>query len=158
MLAKDLKGIGPATASLLMSVHDSENAPFFSDELFLWMMFEDGKGMGWDRKIKYSIAEYKQMVPLVGAFRERLEKAGGKATALEAEMVAYVLRRRKDDVKEETKDEKKVDSKGEKKRTAAEAEVTNTQEVAGKEETDSKDDRSSSRAKRAAKRRKAPDN
>lgn len=157
MLAKDLRGIGPATASLLMSVYDSENAPFFSDELFQWMMFEDGKGKGWDRKIKYSIAEYKQMVPLVGAFRERLEQAGGKATALEAEMVAYVLGRRKD-VKEETNDEKNVDLKGEKKRTAAEAEATNTQEVAGKEHTDSKDDGSSSRAKRAAKRRKASNN
>ncbi|KAF1347812.1 hypothetical protein BDV97DRAFT_370702 [Delphinella strobiligena] len=158
MLAKDLKGIGPATASLLMSVYDSENAPFFSDELFQWMMFEDGKGNGWDRRIKYSIAEYKQMVPLVEAFRERLEKDGGKATALEVEMVAYVLGRRKDDVKGEAKDEKKADSKGEKKRTAAEAEATNTQEVAGKEETHDKNEGSSSRAQRAAKRRKAPDN
>lgn len=157
MLAKDLRGIGPATASLLMSVYDSENVPFFSDELFRWMMFEDGPGKGWDRKIKYSIAEYKQMVPLVGAFRERLEKEGGKATALDVEMVAYVLGRRKDDVKGEVKNENKIEFKGEKKRIAAEIESTGTQEAADKEEADSKDDGSSSRAKRAAKRRKAPD-
>ena len=29
-----LRGIGPATASLLLSVYDPDNAPFFSDELF----------------------------------------------------------------------------------------------------------------------------
>lgn len=61
-------------------------------------MFEDGKGKGWDRKMKYSIGEYKQMVPLVQRLRERLEKegSGAKFTALEVEMVAYVLGRRID--------------------------------------------------------------
>lgn len=97
-LAKDLRGVGPATASLLLSVYDSEKVPFFSDELFRWVMFEDGKEKGWDRKMKYSIGEYKQMVPLVQRLRERLEKEekGAKFTALEIEMVAYVLGRRTD--------------------------------------------------------------
>ncbi|KAK7223760.1 hypothetical protein V2G26_011763 [Clonostachys chloroleuca] len=32
-----LKGIGPATASLLLSVHDPEHVIFFSDEAFYWL-------------------------------------------------------------------------------------------------------------------------
>lgn len=97
MLTKGLKGIGPATASLLLNTYDCEKVAFFSDELFRWSMFEGAKGRGWDRKIKYSIGEYKQMFPVVKALRERLGKCEGKGrgfTALEAEMAAYVIGRR----------------------------------------------------------------
>lgn len=31
-----LKGIGPATASLLLAVHDADNVIFFADEAFYW--------------------------------------------------------------------------------------------------------------------------
>lgn len=99
MLAKALKGVGPATASLLLSAYDAANIPFFSDELFRWCMFEDAKGGGWDRKLKYSIGEYKQMFPMVQALKERLGKDKGRGrsfTALDAEMVAYVIGRRAD--------------------------------------------------------------
>jgi len=95
MLAK-LRGVGPATASLLLNVYDSDNVPFFSDELFRWIMFEDKKGGGWDRKIKYSMGEYKEMFQLVREMKERLDEGKdgkGKVSALEAEMVAYVLGR-----------------------------------------------------------------
>ncbi|KAL1302630.1 hypothetical protein AAFC00_003001 [Neodothiora populina] len=94
MLAKDLRGVGPATATLLLSVFDSVNIPFFSDELFRWTTFEEGKGRGWDRKIKYSIGEYKQMYPLVQAVRDRLQAEGQTVTALEVEKVAYVIGKR----------------------------------------------------------------
>jgi hypothetical protein len=93
----ELRGVGPAAASLLLSVYDSENIPFFSDELFRWVMFEDAKGRGWDRKMKYSKNEYKEMFPLVNRLRDRLGTAGtegGKTSALDAEMAAYVLGKR----------------------------------------------------------------
>lgn len=93
-LAKALRGIGPATASLLLSVYDSENIPFFSDELVRWSLFDDAKGCGWDRKIKYSIGEYKQLVPIVQALRKRLNEGRGSEkifTALDAEKVAYAI-------------------------------------------------------------------
>lgn len=31
-----LKGIGPATASLLLAVHDADKVIFFADEAFYW--------------------------------------------------------------------------------------------------------------------------
>lgn len=46
-----LKGLGPATASLILACYDSVHIPFFSDELFRYLHWEDAKSGGWDRKI-----------------------------------------------------------------------------------------------------------
>ncbi|KAM0715537.1 hypothetical protein Q7P37_009035 [Cladosporium fusiforme] len=81
-----LKGIGPATAALLLSTSDPEKLPFFSDELFRWAFWEDKPGSRWDRKIKYSLKEYRELVARVDELTSRISK-----TALEAEKVAYVL-------------------------------------------------------------------
>lgn len=81
-----LKGIGPATAALLLSTSDPEKLPFFSDELFRWAFWEDKAGARWDRKIKYSLKEYRELVARVDELRKRIGR-----TALEAEKVAYVL-------------------------------------------------------------------
>ncbi|KAK3710056.1 hypothetical protein LTR37_010487 [Vermiconidia calcicola] len=90
-----LRGIGPATASLLLAVFDSDTVPFFSDELFRWCFFEVGKGQGWDREIKYSIKEYLELFDEVSAFRTRLAKNFERdVTAVEIEKVAYVLGKR----------------------------------------------------------------
>ncbi|CAD0089104.1 unnamed protein product, partial [Aureobasidium mustum] len=95
MLAKGLRGVGPATASLLLNTYDSEKVPFFSDELYRWVMFSDGKGNGWDRKIKYSAKEYQELYRRVEMLRERLSKESDKTiTSVRVEMVAYVLGRR----------------------------------------------------------------
>lgn len=92
MLAKGLRGVGPATASLLLNTFDGEKVPFFSDELFRWVMFAEGKGHGWDRRIKYSLKEYQDLYRRVETLRERLSKASEKTiTSVEVEMVAYVL-------------------------------------------------------------------
>jgi len=94
-LAKELRGVGPATASLLLNTFDSEKVPFFSDELFRWVMFSEGKGNGWDRKIKYSAKEYQDLYRRVELLRERLGKESDKTiTSVQVEMVAYVLGRR----------------------------------------------------------------
>lgn len=84
-----LRGIGPATASLLLSVLDPDEVPFFSDEVFRWTHWdepESAKGGGWDRVIRYTVKEYKDIVERVGEVRERL---GVKA--VDVEKVAYVL-------------------------------------------------------------------
>ncbi|KAF2480113.1 hypothetical protein BDY17DRAFT_312998 [Neohortaea acidophila] len=87
-----LRGIGPATASLLLSVFDPSVAPFFSDELFRWSFFESGKGKGWDREIKYNMKEYLQLFDRVQDLQGRLQKHGRHETsAVEIEKVAYVL-------------------------------------------------------------------
>lgn len=81
-----LRGIGPATASLMLSVYAPEKAPFFSDELFRWSFYETGKGNGWDRRIKYTAKEYDEMYEKVQALLGRLD-----VSAIDAEKVAYVL-------------------------------------------------------------------
>lgn len=84
-----LHGIGPATASLLLSVYSPDQVPFFSDELFRWTHWDaPGRETGWDRRIKYNVTEYKEVLASVEALRERLG-----VRAVDAERVAYVLGR-----------------------------------------------------------------
>ena len=80
-----LKGIGPATASLLLSTLDPKGTPFFSDELFRWACYEDKSGFRWDRKIKYSAKEYAELLEKVTGLRERLDGV----SAVDVEKVAY---------------------------------------------------------------------
>lgn len=84
-----LRGIGPATAALLLSTGDPETLPFFSDELFRWAFWDSKSGAGWDRKIKYSVKEYRELKEKVDELRDRIGKG-----AIEAEKVAYVLGKR----------------------------------------------------------------
>lgn len=88
-----LKGIGPATAALLLSTSDPKTLPFFSDELFRWAFWENKSGAGWDRKIKYSVKEYRELKEKVDELRDRTGR-----TAIEAEKVAYVLGKREADL------------------------------------------------------------
>ena len=92
-----LRGVGPATASLLLSVYAPETVPFFSDELFRWCLFEDakGKGGGWDREIKYNLKEYLELFDRVQELRQRFEKQfERRLAAIDVEKVAYVLARK----------------------------------------------------------------
>ena len=79
-----LRGIGPATASLLVAVHDGERAPFFSDEVFSWLCC-DGQAAP---SIKYNAKEYGALCAQVAEVRERLGVA-----AVDIERVAFVLLR-----------------------------------------------------------------
>lgn len=83
-----LKGIGPATASLLLSVFKPDAVVFFSDELFRWVHWEEGKGKGWDRKIGYTMKEYQSLCKEVEKVRARLD-----VPVVEMEKVAWVLGR-----------------------------------------------------------------
>lgn len=87
-----LKGIGPATASLLLSTYDPVKVPFFSDELYRYLHFEAAKFKGWDRKINYTMKEYKSLFSELQTLRERLEKESKQTiSATDIEKVAYVL-------------------------------------------------------------------
>ena len=87
-----LKGIGPATASLLLSSYDPVRIPFFSDEIYRYVLWEDAKFKGWDRKINYTIKEYRALFERVAALRKRLEEASGEeVSAVYIEKAAYVL-------------------------------------------------------------------
>ncbi|QPG95996.1 hypothetical protein C2857_002827 [Epichloe festucae Fl1] len=79
-----LRGIGPATASLLLNVHDPQRAIFFSDEAYWWLC------CGGDRDaIKYSAKEYRALCEKAVALGERLG-----ADMVDVEKAAYVVMRR----------------------------------------------------------------
>ncbi|KAF2770085.1 hypothetical protein EJ03DRAFT_242628, partial [Teratosphaeria nubilosa] len=96
-----LRGVGPATASLLLSVHNPTHIPFFSDELYQWSHFRDPPGRtkatagkGWERRIEYSATAYLSLYERVEALRVRMQEVEGEEVrALEVEKVGYVLGR-----------------------------------------------------------------
>jgi len=99
-----LSGIGPATASLLLSVNSPESIPFFSDELFRFVHLEkNGKGemIGWDRKIAYNKKEYTQVYETCTRLRDGLNaKAASdeQISMLDLEKHAYVLSAKRNSV------------------------------------------------------------
>lgn len=106
--ATALKGIGPATASLLLSCADQDRIPFFSDELFRFIHW-DGQGDGikpvkngreWDRSIGYTMKEYKSLVFRIGHVRATLAANGADMRALDLEKAAWVLGKERMDVDE----------------------------------------------------------
>ena len=104
-----LRGVGPATATLILNCYDQTNVPFFSDELYRWVMWrapptpQSGvrpppRGLpvagtwGWAREIRYTVGDYLEIYPKVLELRRRLsEESGQVVRALDVEMVAYVL-------------------------------------------------------------------
>jgi hypothetical protein len=117
-----LKGVGPATASLVLSCYDPQKVPFASDELFRWLHW-DGKnssgktdgikqvGKGWSRQIGYTQKEYTEMCARNARVRQRLEQEGKVVSSLEMEKVAYVLGKEKVDLDEEDEPSKLDDRK-----------------------------------------------
>jgi hypothetical protein len=95
-----LRGIGPATASLLLSVYEPSRVPFFSDELFRWTHWDSTGKTGWERSIKYNVTEYKELLASVEGLRKRLDVA-----AVDCEKVAYVLGKERVDIDGEGDDE-----------------------------------------------------
>ena len=76
-----LRGIGPATASLLLSVHDAARVVFFGDEVFQWICCDGKKAT-----IKYNIKEYED---LINKTRKLVERIG--VDARDVEKVGFVL-------------------------------------------------------------------
>ncbi|KAI1852109.1 hypothetical protein JX265_005946 [Neoarthrinium moseri] len=81
-----LKGVGPATASLLLSVHDPERVIFFSDEAFYWLCCKGQKS-----PIKYNAKEYQELNKVAQAVVKRLG-----VSATDVEKVAYVMMKQGD--------------------------------------------------------------
>ncbi|KAK7511131.1 uncharacterized protein IWZ02DRAFT_427066 [Phyllosticta citriasiana] len=93
-----LRGIGPATASLLLSIADPANTiPFFADELFLWSgsnfhaLNPLPPQLKKSVKIKYSVKEYEELVRALWAVLREWRGQGVTASASDVEMVARVL-------------------------------------------------------------------
>ncbi|OBR10027.1 Calcium/calmodulin-dependent protein kinase [Colletotrichum higginsianum IMI 349063] len=76
-----LKGIGPATASLLLAVHYPEKIIFFSDEAYYWLCNKGQKA-----SLKYNMKEYESLNAEARKLMKRLD-----VSATDIEKVAYVL-------------------------------------------------------------------
>lgn len=83
-----LKGVGPATASLLLSVHDPGRVIFFSDEAYYWLC-HNAKAC----PIKYNAKEYRD---LNSAAQRLVERLGVSATDIE-KVAFVVMRKTRDD-------------------------------------------------------------
>lgn len=89
-LSDPLKGIGPATASLILAVHDPEHVIFFSDEAYRWLCANGEK-----TSPKYNVKEFDDLHANANALMARL-----KVTPIEVEKVAFVIIKEKEPVKE----------------------------------------------------------
>ncbi|KAF7173605.1 hypothetical protein CNMCM5623_005860 [Aspergillus felis] len=113
-LTAPLRGVGPATASLILSVA-TEAAPFYSDDVFLWLCLgvfpfaaaaaaarDGGETKGGASKrirpngelnVKYNLQEYRQLWEAVRRLRARLAAQSSDAVSCaDVEKVAFVLR------------------------------------------------------------------
>lgn len=75
-----LKGVGPATGTLVLSCFDAKHVPFFEDELFAWLWPDH------TAKLKYNKKEYKML--LSRALKMMREH---DISAVELEQTAFVL-------------------------------------------------------------------
>ncbi|KAG0652296.1 hypothetical protein D0Z07_0899 [Hyphodiscus hymeniophilus] len=80
-ISEPLKGVGPATASLILAVHDPEHVIFFSDEAYRWLCADGGKS-----SIKYSIKEFDELHDKAKAIMAKL-----KVSPIDVEKVAFVI-------------------------------------------------------------------
>jgi hypothetical protein len=132
----ELKGIGPATASLLLSVYDPDTTPFFSDEVFRWTHWSaEGSPGGWKRKIKYNSKEYLEVVSRV----ERLVKRLG-VRAVDVERVAWVLGKEEVDVDGEDEGEVDVHDEDEDEATKGDKGEVESKDEDGKTEVEEIED------------------
>lgn len=80
----ELRGIGPASASLLLSVRFPKHVPFFSDEAYRWLTYTTGDP--WTSSIKYNAKEFRNMLESSLALAKRLG-----TDAIDIERVGWVL-------------------------------------------------------------------
>ncbi|CAK7273803.1 hypothetical protein SEPCBS119000_005844 [Sporothrix epigloea] len=79
-----LKGVGPATASLLVAVHFPETCIFFSDEAYAWL----AGGPRQSAPSKYNLKEY---ADVARGMIQLLQQLPNEYGAQDVEQVAYVL-------------------------------------------------------------------
>ena len=107
-----LRGIGPASASLLLSVRFPQSVPFFSDEAYRWLTCATS-GDPWTSNIKYNAKEFRQMLEAslglckkLGVDAVDVERVGWvlgheKATLDQTSHKATGSKRKQEDVREE---------------------------------------------------------
>ncbi|RAH60861.1 hypothetical protein BO85DRAFT_456564 [Aspergillus piperis CBS 112811] len=106
ILTKALRGVGVATASLVLSLASTADVPFYSDDVYLWVCMEEVpsskaadrlkrgvyKRLNGELNVKYTMKEYRELWEGVKGLRERLEGEEKGVSGLEVEKVALVVR------------------------------------------------------------------
>ena len=89
----ELKGVGPATASLLLSclcsIFPRLAPPYFSDESFMYYVFDEANA-DHTKKIKYSVKEYAD--ELLPVYYDLLKEANSELTPAVLEKGAWALK------------------------------------------------------------------
>ncbi|KAJ5185900.1 hypothetical protein N7491_006229 [Penicillium cf. griseofulvum] len=114
-LTAPIRGVGPATASLILSIATvfgaKKEVPFYSDDVYLWlclMDFPDGRDVKEQKPskhkkpngeliVKYNMNEYRDLWNAAQELRARLndgagETGDGSVSFIDIERAAYVLR------------------------------------------------------------------
>lgn len=87
-----LKGVGPATASLILSAHSPATTPFFEDELYIWLCRTESLRRKEKTELKYTVKEYEELWGRVQEVRERVrDEEGRRVEASVLEKAAFVI-------------------------------------------------------------------
>ncbi|OJI90616.1 hypothetical protein ASPTUDRAFT_113997, partial [Aspergillus tubingensis CBS 134.48] len=104
ILTKALRGVGVATASLVLSLASTADVPFYSDDVYLWVCMEEVpspstsvkrgvyKRLNGELNVKYTMKEYRELWEGVKGLKERLEGKEKGVSGLDVEKVALVVR------------------------------------------------------------------
>jgi len=103
--ASKLKGVGPATATYVLAAFKPKDVPVFSDDGYRWVMWEEGKGRGWDRVIKYTEKEYVGYFQGVDEVKERL-----KVNGEDVERCGFVLGKEAEGITAKDRGRQKLDA------------------------------------------------
>jgi len=90
-----LRGVGPSTASLVLSTAFPDDVPFFSDELYYWVQSGDTGLISCKakpHKVKYNLKEYLEIYEVVHHVRVLAQTdEGERPTAEMIERAAYII-------------------------------------------------------------------
>jgi hypothetical protein len=90
-IKEPLQGVGPATASLLLAVHDPDHVTFFSDEVYKWLVNEGEL----KPNPKYTTKEFEAVHAAAKTLASRLS-----VNPLQIEKVAFVIIKESEPVRE----------------------------------------------------------
>ncbi|KAM3086521.1 hypothetical protein ACMFMF_000469 [Clarireedia jacksonii] len=90
-IKEPLQGIGPATASLILAIHDPDHVIFFSDEVYKWLVNEGGL----KPNPKYTTKEFEEVHTAAKTLASRLS-----VNPLQIEKVAFVIIKESEPVRE----------------------------------------------------------
>ncbi|OAL71614.1 hypothetical protein A7D00_4519 [Trichophyton violaceum] len=102
LLCKSFRGVGPATASLILSLAPETSTPFFSDELYCWLcmdLYSRDKQVPRHKlpKLKYNVKEYQDLWDAFTELRRRIQQLSEKSetkqtfSVQDIEKIAFVI-------------------------------------------------------------------